>query len=70
MIGDLENLEVDELVVLKKFEGEPLPENEFERITVFNGEVVAHEKIENGEVTGPVESDSLLGNNIGPFLTK
>lgn len=41
---------VDEKIVLSKFEGEPLPENEIERVHIENGEVVAIEKIENGEV--------------------
>lgn len=59
----------EEKVVLQKFEGEPLPENEFERITVDNGLVTRHEKIENGEVVGPVE-DSLVGTDIGRLLSQ
>lgn len=55
----------EELVVLKKFEGDPLPENEFERVTIQNGEVVSHDVIENGEVVGPVEDSELLGADIG-----
>lgn len=47
---ETEQVVVDELVVLSKYEGDPVPENEIERITIRNGEVVAHEKIENGEV--------------------
>lgn len=41
---------IDERVVLSKFEGEPLPENEIERIHIYNGEIVQIEKIEDGEV--------------------
>lgn len=36
--------------MLSKFEGEPLPENEIERVHILNGEIVAVEKIENGQV--------------------
>lgn len=50
MIGESENVQVEERIVLQKFEGDALPENEFERIHLLNGEVVAVEKIENGEV--------------------
>lgn len=39
-----------EEIVLQKFEGDPLPENEFERVHVVDGEIVKVEKIENGEV--------------------
>lgn len=67
--NELENVEVDEKVVLSKFEGEPLPENEFERVTIHNGEVIAHDKIENGEVSGPVEENNLTGSNIGNLTT-
>lgn len=54
---EVNNVVTDELVVLSKFEGEALPENEIERITIHNGEVVSHEVIENGEVvsTKPVK---------------
>jgi len=48
--AEFENFEVEEVVVLSKFEGEPLPENEFERIHIQNGEVVAVHQIENGEI--------------------
>lgn len=41
---------VDEVVVLSKFEGDAVPENEFERIHIKNGEIIAVDKIENGEV--------------------
>ena len=47
---ELQNVEVEEVAVLRKFDGEPLPENEFERIHIVNGEIVKKETIENGEV--------------------
>lgn len=57
---------VKEEVVLQKFEGDnTLPENEVERLVVVDGKVVAHNKIENGEVVGEVEEGSLLGKDIG-----
>lgn len=59
---------VDEQVVLQKFEGDPLPENEFERVTIQNGEVVAHDRVENGEVVGPVEGSDILGANVGALF--
>lgn len=43
-------VDVQETVVLSKFEGDPLPENEFERIHIKNGEIVAVEEIVDGEV--------------------
>lgn len=50
MIEDGQQLEVEERIVLSKFDGEPLPENEFERIHILNGQIVAIQGIENGEV--------------------
>lgn len=50
MVNDPQILDVKEIIVLSKFEGEPIPENEFERIHIQNGEIVAIQKIENGEV--------------------
>lgn len=41
---------VREETVLSKFEGDPLPENEFERIHIVDGNIVSISKIENGEV--------------------
>ena len=41
---------VNEVMILSKFEGEPLPENEIERMHIHNGEVVRIDKIENGEI--------------------
>lgn len=55
---------VKEEIVLQKFEGEPTPENEFERLVVLNGVVTEHLKIENGEPVGAVE-DSLVGTDLG-----
>jgi hypothetical protein len=64
--GDNQNVEVDEHVVLKKFEGDEAPENEFERVVISNGEVVEHLKVEGGEPVGPVEEErSLVGKDIG-----
>ena len=53
---DNEKFEVEEIIVLSKYEGDPLPENEFERVHIKNGEIVAVDKIENGEV---VSSESV-----------
>lgn len=50
MIGDSESFVIEERVVLSKFEGDALLENEIERVHIVNGEVVLLEKIENGEV--------------------
>lgn len=61
-------LSVDERVVLSKFEGEPLPENEFERLVIDNGLVIHHDNIKDGEVVGPVEDSDILGKNIGTLL--
>lgn len=63
-------VEVDEQVVLSKFESpdgsdSTAPEHEFERLTVSNGLVVSHDRIENGEVAGPVEDGNLTGVNVG-----
>lgn len=49
-MDEKENVVIEEVVVLSKFEGDPLPENEFERMHIVNGEVARIEKIENGEV--------------------
>lgn len=68
MIGEDAGVQADELVVLQKFEGDPEPENEFERLTIHNGEVISHDKVEHGEVVGPVE-DSLVGANIGNLVS-
>ncbi len=62
-MDDNSAVDVNEQVVLQKFEGEPVPENEYERLVVENGLVTQHYKIENGNVAGPVE-DSLVGVEI------
>jgi hypothetical protein len=62
---ELNEVVVDEQVVLKKFEGDEKPENEFERVVIQNGIVVEHSNVENGEVTGPVENSELVGKDIG-----
>lgn len=67
--GEAQNVDVDEQVVLRKFEGDEAPENEFERVVISNGEVVEHLKVENGEPVGPVEeSKSLVGKNVGRLI--
>lgn len=63
-----QKLETKEEVVLQKFEGDALPENEFERLTIVDGEVIKHEKIEDGEPAGPVEENNLTGTNIGRLV--
>lgn len=49
-MDDQDKVSLDELVVLSKFDGEATPENEVERITVHNGQIIKVELIENGEV--------------------
>lgn len=61
---------VDELVVLSKFEGEPVPENEFERISIHNGVIVSHDVVESGEIVGPVEDSDILGQPIGRLMSE
>lgn len=56
-MDDATKTSVEEKIVLSKFEGDPLPENEFERVHIHNGEVVAVEKIENGEVVERTEKE-------------
>lgn len=70
MIVDKNIFSVDERVSLSKYNGEPLPENEFERIVVHNGLVIEHSIIENGEVAGPVAESNLLGKEIGRLISK
>ena len=50
MAEEVNNVIIEERAVLAKFDGEPLPENEVERIHIVNGEIVKIEQIENGEV--------------------
>lgn len=61
---------IDEVVVLSKFEGEPIPENEFERVAIQNGEVIAHDIIEHGEVVGPVENSEIIGADVGSLISQ
>lgn len=68
-MDDSTKAKVEERVVLQKFEGEPLPENEFERVEVVDGIVVQHSVIENGNVVGPVENSEIIGKDIGTLLT-
>lgn len=58
-------VDVDEQVTLRKYEGDPKPENEFERLVVSNGLVTEHSQIKNGEVVGPVVEGNLTGKDIG-----
>lgn len=54
MNTETQGVKVEERIVLSKFEGKPSPENEIERVHILNGEVVAVEKIENGEVVSSI----------------
>lgn len=56
---------VEELVVLSKFEGKPEPENEFERLTIHNGVVVSHDEVSEGLVVRPVPDSEIVGKNVG-----
>ena len=49
---ETQNVNVEEVIVLAKFEGEPLPENEFERIHIGAGPLpsAAVESMRNGRV--------------------
>lgn len=71
MIGDAEKVEVDELVVLQKFDGDGTdPEKEIERLTIHNGNVVSHDRVESGVVVGPVpEEENLTGKSVGRLMT-
>lgn len=60
-----QEVQVDEQVVLRKYDGEALPENEVERLVILNGEVIQHVTVENGEPSGPVQENSLEGKDIG-----
>lgn len=55
-VDDKEQVVIEEVVVLSKFEGDPLPENEFERMHIIDGKVAKIEKIENGEVVSTTET--------------
>ena len=49
-------VEVKEVSVLEKFEGDPVPENLFERIHIEDGEIIKVEKFENGDL---IESETV-----------
>lgn len=49
---------VKEEMVLQKFEGEPLPENEIERIYIVDGRITAHEHRNGEEVLSREEFDA------------
>jgi hypothetical protein len=48
MIGEIDDLIVEERGVLEKFEGDPAPENLLERIYLKDGVIIRHEYFENG----------------------
>lgn len=50
MNKELQGVVVDEIVVLSKFEGDPLPENEFERVHIKNGEIISIDTIKDKKV--------------------
>lgn len=54
-MNDEQNLSIDEKIVLSKFEGDPVPENEIERLHIHNGTIVRHEIIENQQVVATTE---------------
>lgn len=68
-MNEAQEVEVDESVVLSKFDGDAAPENEVERLTVNNGLVVEHVVIKDGEVVGPVGEGNLAGKDIGRLVT-
>lgn len=49
-MDDKESVVVDELITLSKYNGSPVEENEFERIEILNGEIVAVHKIQDGNI--------------------
>lgn len=63
-------ISINEHVVLSKFDGEALPENEVERVTVDDGLVIAHDIIENGQAVGSVPDSEILGKNIGTLMVE
>lgn len=50
IMEELDGVIVDEVVVLSKFEGEPLPENEFERVHIKNGEILSIDTIKDKKI--------------------
>lgn len=59
---------VSEEVVLRKYNGDPLPENEFERLTIKDGIVISHDRIDNSEVVAAIEASDIIGKNIGRLI--
>lgn len=55
---------IKEQFILQKYNGDPLPENEFERITFEGDRIVSHERIENGVPVGPVLENNLAGQEV------
>jgi hypothetical protein len=58
---DIGRVIVREDIVLDKFEGDPLPENLFERVHVRDGKIWKYEYFQNGELTAVRE----IGGNDG-----
>lgn len=50
MNEEFENVEVKEVSVLEKFEGEPLPENLIERVHIEDGKVIKVDKFKHGDL--------------------
>jgi hypothetical protein len=62
-------VKIEEEVVLSKYEGDGTdPDTEFERLTIRNGIVVGHDRIEKQKVLGPVGKDNLEGKYVGTML--
>lgn len=57
MVNDEPQVNIDEQVILSKFEGEPLPENLIERVHIDNGNIVKHEFYEAGQLIRVEEVD-------------
>jgi hypothetical protein len=70
MMNEQSPVVIEERVVLQKFDGDALPENEVERLTILDGTVVEHDIIQDGEVMGPVEEDNLTGNYVGSLYNE
>lgn len=58
MIGEEQDVVIEERVVLEKFDGEAVPENLIERVHILDGQIVQHDFIEDGKV---VESKTFGG---------
>ena len=55
MMEEANPVEVKEVSVLEKFEGQPAPENLIERIHIEDGEIIKVEKFENGDLISSEE---------------